>query len=131
MRRVDCCSLGEAGMLLERVDGDLGDLAILDVLQSVNEDVEVYSVWGIKIELVTKRCRRLLWRERFVERILHAVFLSWLGHVTQFTRLERTIDKMTTQGKFNEATIAIARDVLPEPELPATPMMLALPHGGS
>ena len=118
-------------MLLERVNGDLGDFATLDVLQSVNEDVEVYSVWRIKIELVTKRCRRLFWRERFVERILHAVFLSWLGHVTQFTRLERTIDKMTTQGKFNEATIAIARDVLPEPELPATPMILALPHGGS
>lgn len=51
--------------------------------------------------------------------------------MTQFTRLERTIDKMTTQGKFKEETIAIAKDVLPEPELPATPIILALPHGGS
>jgi hypothetical protein len=29
-----------------------------------------------------------------------------------------------------DATIAIAKDVLPDPELPATPIMLALPHGG-
>lgn len=39
--------------------------------------------------------------------------------------------RITTHGKFREATIAIARDVLPDPELPATPIMLALPHGGS
>jgi hypothetical protein len=38
---------------------------------------------------------------------------------------------MTTHGKFSEATIAIASDVFPEPELPATPIILALPHGGS
>jgi hypothetical protein len=38
---------------------------------------------------------------------------------------------MTTHGKFREATIAIASDVFPEPELPATPIMLAFPHGGS
>lgn len=131
MRRVDCCSLGQARVLLERVDGNLGNLAILNVFQPVHENVEVYSVWRIKVELVTKRCRRLLRCKRFVERILHAVFLSWLGHVTQFTRLERTMDKITTQGKLSEATIAIAKDVLPEPELPATPMILALPHGGS
>jgi hypothetical protein len=41
------------------------------------------------------------------------------------------MDKITTQGRFSDATIAIARDVFPEPELPATPMMLAFPHGGS
>jgi hypothetical protein len=39
--------------------------------------------------------------------------------------------RITTHGKFREATIAIAKEVLPEPELPATPIMLALPHGGS
>lgn len=31
VRGVDCCSLGEAGVLLERVDWDLCDLAILNV----------------------------------------------------------------------------------------------------
>lgn len=118
-------------MLLERVDGHLGHLAILDVFQAVHEDIEVYGVRGIKVELVTESRCRLLGREGLVERILHAVSLSWLEHVTHCTRLERTIDKMTTQGRFSEATIAIARDVLPEPELPATPMILALPHGGS
>lgn len=41
-----------------------------------------------------------------------------------------TIDKMTTQGRFNEDTISTAKDVLPEPEEPATPMMLVFAHGG-
>lgn len=45
--------------------------------------------------------------------------------------LQRTIERMTTHGKFKDATIAKANDVFPEPELPATPIMLALPHGGS
>lgn len=40
------------------------------------------------------------------------------------------MDMMTTQGRFRDATIASAKDVFPEPELPATPMMLAFPHGG-
>jgi hypothetical protein len=40
------------------------------------------------------------------------------------------MDKITTHGRFNEATIAKASEVFPDPELPATPMMLAFPHGG-
>jgi hypothetical protein len=52
-------------------------------------------------------------------------------HVTSVTGLKRTIDRITTHGKFREATIANANDVFPDPELPATPMMLAFPHGGS
>lgn len=42
----------------------------------------------------------------------------------------QTIDKMTTQGRFKEDTISTAKDVLPEPEEPATPMMLVFAHGG-
>lgn len=41
-----------------------------------------------------------------------------------------TIDRMTTHGKFNEETMAWAREVLPLPEDPATPMMLVSAHGG-
>lgn len=41
-----------------------------------------------------------------------------------------TIESMTTHGKFKEDTISKAKDVLPEPELPATPMMLVSVHGG-
>ena len=41
-----------------------------------------------------------------------------------------TIDRITTQGKLRAATIASARDVFPDPELPATPMMLVLDQGG-
>ena len=42
----------------------------------------------------------------------------------------RTIDKITTQGKFKADTMATAKEVLPEPELPATPIMLVFAHGG-
>jgi hypothetical protein len=45
-------------------------------------------------------------------------------------RRDQTIDKITTQGRLRDATMARAKDVLPEPELPATPIMLAFPHGG-
>ena len=37
---------------------------------------------------------------------------------------ETTIDSMTTHGKLKEDTISSARDVFPEPELPAMPMIL-------
>lgn len=37
---------------------------------------------------------------------------------------------MTTQGRFKDFTISIATEVLPEPELPAMPIMLKSAHGG-
>ena len=52
------------------------------------------------------------------------------GHVTPLGFSKHTIDMMTTHGRFSLATIAKAKEVLPDPELPATPIMLALPHGG-
>jgi hypothetical protein len=45
-------------------------------------------------------------------------------------RLPRTIDRITTQGRFKEETILTANEVFPEPELPAIPMMLVSAHGG-
>jgi len=53
-----------------------------------------------------------------------------VAHVTPICRTKRTIDRITTQGKLRLATIANANEVLPEPELPATPIILASPHGG-
>lgn len=35
-----------------------------------------------------------------------------------------TIDIMTTHGRLREVTISRAKDVFPEPELPAMPIML-------
>lgn len=40
------------------------------------------------------------------------------------------MDSMATHGKFKEDTISTAKEVFPEPELPATPMMLVLAQGG-
>lgn len=41
-----------------------------------------------------------------------------------------TMDRMTTHGRFKEETISTAKEVLPDPELPAMPTMLVLAHGG-
>jgi len=41
-----------------------------------------------------------------------------------------TMERMTTQGRFKAATRAKASEVLPEPELPATPIIPGLAHGG-
>ena len=38
--------------------------------------------------------------------------------------------KITTHGRFKDATISTAREVLPEPELPATPIILVFAQGG-
>jgi len=37
---------------------------------------------------------------------------------------------MATHGRFNDLTISIATEVLPEPELPAIPMIVKSAHGG-
>lgn len=41
-----------------------------------------------------------------------------------------TITRITTHGKFKDLTISIATELLPEPELPAMPIMLKSCHGG-
>lgn len=76
MRRVDRGRFGKAGVLLERVYRHFSHLATLDVLQALDQDVEIYSVGRIKVEFVPESRCRLLWRQRLVERILHAVVLS-------------------------------------------------------
>lgn len=40
------------------------------------------------------------------------------------------MERMTTQGKFSFLTIAWDNVDLPDPELPATAMMLTSAHGG-
>lgn len=40
------------------------------------------------------------------------------------------MDKITTHGKFSEEMISTAKEVLPEPEPPAMPIMLVSAQGG-
>jgi hypothetical protein len=93
--------------------------------------IEVDGLGRIEVVFIPKCYFRLLWGQRLIERVLLMDRLLVLGHVTILPIRRPTIDKMTTHGKFREATIAIASEVFPEPELPATPIMLAFPHGGS
>jgi hypothetical protein len=41
-----------------------------------------------------------------------------------------TIERIITHGRSSDATIFFAKDVFPEPELPAMPIMLVFAHGG-
>jgi len=41
------------------------------------------------------------------------------------------MDRITTQGKLSLRMMASVMDVLPEPELPATPTIRVFAHGGS
>ena len=45
-------------------------------------------------------------------------------------RFPFTMDNMATQGRLSELTILWAKVDLPEPELPAMPMMLVSAQGG-
>lgn len=47
-----------------------------------------------------------------------------------YDRFPFTIDKMAIQGRFSELTILLAKVDLPEPELPAMPIMLVSAQGG-
>lgn len=42
----------------------------------------------------------------------------------------RTITRITTHGRFKDLMISMATEVLPDPELPAMPMILRSAHGG-
>ena len=53
-----------------------------------------------------------------------------IAHVGTGETTITTIERIMTHGKFKEVTMAIAKEVLPEPELPAIPMILVLTHGG-
>jgi hypothetical protein len=63
-------------VFLEGVYGYLSHFAVLDISQAFDQDIEVYSVRGIEVKLVPESRCRLLWCQRLVERILHAVVLS-------------------------------------------------------
>lgn len=41
-----------------------------------------------------------------------------------------TMERITTHGRFRAEMIARDKVVFPEPELPATPIMLVFAHGG-
>jgi hypothetical protein len=41
-----------------------------------------------------------------------------------------TIERIMTHGRLKDFTISIVSEVLPEPELPATPTILMSAHGG-
>lgn len=70
----------------------------------------------------------LLCIQSLVEGILHSAKVrdaNLYGHLNLVT-----ITRITTHGRFKDFTISMATEVLPEPELPAMPMMLKSAHGG-
>lgn len=103
------------------------------------------DLWRIKVVLIEESHLGLFWGQWLVVRILTEQALVWhlllsldpvrivagpaLFLFCRHSRL-RTMDKMTTQGRFSLLTMACDRVDLPDPELPATPIMLKSAHGG-
>ncbi len=103
------------------------DRPLLDVLEPLHEQVKVNGIGRVEIIVVPERCGRLGWGQWLVERILQVVklvFISATEHVGN------TMERMTTHGRSRPEITSTARDVLPDPELPAMPMMLTSCHGG-
>ena len=134
-------------MLFERVDRYIGLLAAngqpcflnegekatrdtpgFQILQALHESIKVYGIGRVEIIFIAKCFGRLLRRQRLVKGILYPSVNLFLS--AGLSELLLTIDMMTTQGRLRDATIARASEVLPEPELPAIPIMLVSAHGG-
>lgn len=75
----------------------------------------------------------LLFIQSLVKGVLHIANVrdaSLFGYLDLLRRSIVTITRITTHGRFKDFTISMATEVLPEPELPAMPMMLKSAHGG-
>jgi hypothetical protein len=68
--------------------------------------------------------------QRLVEGILHVPVRS-SASLPGMESMLLTMDRMTTQGRFSLLTMAWDKVDLPEPELPAMPMMLTSAQGGA
>lgn len=70
----------------------------------------------------------LLRGQGFVEGVLNIMFNK--RQAQKRAIFACTMDKIATQGRFSELTILWAKVDLPEPELPAMPIMLVSAQGG-
>lgn len=82
----------------------------------------------VKVVLIGKSQPRLLRGQGFVEGVLAITQMSTAPSRELYC--ESTMERITTHGKFSFLTMAWESVDLPEPELPATPMMLTSAHGG-
>ena len=98
---------------------------MFQVFEFLNQQVKVYGAGDVKVIFIFKRKFELFLVQRFIERVLREK-----SGKSSRTECMQTIDRITTHGRSSEETISTARDVLPEPELPAIPMMLVSVHGG-
>lgn len=105
-------------------------LPLLQVAEGINEKVKINGLRTVKVIFICMRFGVFLGSQSLVERILADCMLGPAHAVKQHVFETRTITRITTQGRFSDLTISMATEVLPDPELPAMPMMLRSCHGG-
>lgn len=107
-------------------------LPLLQVLESRYQKVKIKRLWAVKVIIICMGLAVFLGSQGLVERILLGALDVRSSHNDPKTRqaILRTMTRITTQGRFSDLTISMATEVLPEPELPAIPMMLKSCHGG-
>lgn len=106
-------------------------LPCLQISQSLDKYIKVQSFGAVEVEFIPMRRCLLLWGQCFIVGILQtdaglgprSYQHGWVWKCTTITRI-------TTQGRFSDLTISMATDVLPDPELPAIPIILRSSHGG-
>lgn len=103
-------------------------LPFLEVLEGVHQKIKVNRCRAVEIILIGMSLAVFLGGQCFIERVLHPATVR--SFPAKSLILSRTMTRITTQGRFNDLTISMATEVLPEPELPAMPMMLRSCHGG-
>jgi hypothetical protein len=105
-------------------------LPLFEISQSLHQKIEIDRVRTVEIILVGMSLLVIFLVQRLIERILRKSVRNLLITVHFNTMCKFTITMITTQGKFKDFTISIAIDDLPDPELPAIPMILRSTHGG-
>lgn len=86
------------------------------------------DIWRVEVILVEEGFPGCLRVQTLVERVLHCTSATTLQILPAL--VSRTMDKITTHGRFSLLTMALDKVDFPEPELPAMPTRDTSAHGG-
>lgn len=110
------------------------DIPGLQVLKTFHELIKVNGLGRVEVVLVEESLPGRLCIQTLIERVLDKYTIYVSSPYALLARLpasaQRTIDRMTTHGRFSLLTMALDRVLLPEPELPAMPIRETSAHGG-
>lgn len=109
-------------------------IPLLEIPQGLHQHIKVQRIRTVKVIFIAVGSGMFLRRQTLVEGVLYHTAVREVGEFIVGLEImkpsEDTITRITTQGRFRDFTISMATEVLPDPELPAIPMILKSAHGG-